>query len=138
MVMSRRFPVEEFERLIRWRVEELVRGISRDVSGIVEEALDDPVIDAVVAGIVPLTPAMQTLPPGEGHRESILDPGSIARLLPAVAAATDKPLLAVVDSGVLFDPLADALQAGGLPVFRSADRAVRALGRWVGEKQKRA
>ena len=105
---------------------------------IVEEALDDPVIDAVVAGIVPLTPAMQTLPPGEGHRESILDPGSIARLLPAVAAATDKPLLAVVDSGVLFDPLADALQAGGLPVFRSADRAVRALGRWVGEKQKRA
>jgi acyl-CoA synthetase (NDP forming) len=101
---------------------------------IIEEALDDPTIDGVVAGIVPLTPAMQTLAPSEDYHESILDPGSIARLLPEVAAASDKPLLAVVDSGVLFDPLADALQAGGLPVFRSADRAVRALGRWVDVK----
>ena len=103
---------------------------------IIEEALDDDAIDGVVAGIVPLTPAMQTLVPGDDHHESILDPGSIARLLPDVAAASDKPLLVVVDSGVLFDPLADALQAGGLPVFRSADRAVRALGRWVGQKQR--
>jgi len=103
---------------------------------IIEEALDDDAIDGVVAGIVPLTPAMQTLVPGDDHHESILDPGSIARLLPDVAAASDKPLLAVVDSGVLFDPLADALQAGGLPVFRSADRAVRALGRWVAQKQR--
>ena len=101
---------------------------------LIEEALDDPAIDAVVAGIVPLTPAMQTLAPGEGNRESILDPGSIARLLPEVATASDKPLLAVIDSGVLFDPLADALQTGGLPVFRSADRAVRALCRWVDVK----
>jgi len=103
-------------------------------ANIIEEALDDPTIDGVVAGIVPLTPAMQTLAPGEDHHESILDPGSIARLLPEVAAASDKPLLAVVDSGVLFDPLANVLQAGGLPVFRAADRAVRALGRWVDVK----
>lgn len=103
---------------------------------IIEEALDDDAIDGVVAGIVPLTPAMQTLAPGEDHHESILDPGSIARLLPDVVAASDKPLLVVVDSGVLFDPLADALQAGGLPVFRSADRAVRALCRWIDVKSK--
>ena len=103
---------------------------------IIEEALDDDAIDGVVAGIVPLTPAMQTLAPGDDHHESILDPGSIARLLPDVAAASDKPLLVVVDSGVLFNPLADALQTGGLPVFRSADRAVRALGRWVDVRTK--
>ena len=81
-----------------------------------------------VAGIVPLTPAMQTLAPRRGPPR--VHPRSRApspSLLPDVAAASDKPLLAVVDSGVLFDPLADALQAGGLPVFRSADRAVRAL-----------
>ena len=50
MVMSRRFPVEEFERLIRRRVEELVRGISRDVSGIVEEALESvkPAVKQVI------------------------------------------------------------------------------------------
>ncbi len=105
-------------------------------AALVAAALDDETADAVVAGIVPLTPAMQTLPFGEGHRESILDPSSIANLLPQVAAASDKPLVAVVDSGVLFDALANTLQSGGLPVFRSADRAVRALARWVDVKKR--
>jgi acyl-CoA synthetase (NDP forming) len=93
--------------------------------------LEDDTVDAVVAGIVPLTPAMQTLPPADERHESILDPQSIANLLPEVAATSNKPLVAVIDSGVLFDPLADALQRGGLPVFRAADRAVRALARWI-------
>ena len=97
----------------------------------VTEILADPAVDAVVAGIVPLTPAMQTLAPGEGHRESILDPGSVAQRLPEIAATADKPLVVVIDSGALFDPLAAALEKRGLPVFRKADRAVRALCRWV-------
>jgi acyl-CoA synthetase (NDP forming) len=102
----------------------------------VTEILGDGSIDAAVVGIVPLTPALQTLAPGEGHQESILDPGSIAQLLPSVAATSDKPLVAVVDSGVLFDPLVNALRSGGLPVFRSADRAVRALCTWVDLKRR--
>jgi acyl-CoA synthetase (NDP forming) len=100
------------------------------------EILGDDGIDAAAVGIVPLTPALQTLAPGQGHRESILDPGSIAQLLPASAKASEKPVVAVIDSGTLFDPLATALRAGGLPVFRSADRAVRALCRWVDVKSK--
>jgi len=100
------------------------------------EVLGDRGIDAAVVGIVPLTPAMQTLAPGEGHRESIHDPGSIAQLLPAAVAASDKPVVAVIDSGVPFDPLVQALRSGGLPVFRSADRAVRALCKWVDVKRK--
>jgi len=95
---------------------------------------EDDEVDVVAAGIVPLTPAMQTLPPGEGHSESINHPESIARKLPEVAAATSKPLVAVVDSGVRFDPLAGELTAAGLPVFRSADRAVRVLCKWVNTK----
>jgi len=101
----------------------------------IAEVLADPGVDAAVIGVVPLTPALQTLPPGDGHAESILDPGSIARRLPRAAAASDKPVVAVVDSGRLFDPLADALRRGGLPVFRSADRAVRTLCRWVDRKR---
>jgi len=100
------------------------------------EVLGDRGIDAAVVGIVPLTPAMQTLAPGEGHRESIHDPGSIAQLLPAAVAASDKPVVAVIDSGVPFDPLVEALRAGGLPVFRAADRAVRALCKWVDVKRR--
>jgi acyl-CoA synthetase (NDP forming) len=102
----------------------------------VTEILGDGSIDAAVVGIVPLTPALQTLAPGEGHHESILDPGSIAQLLPGAAAASDKPVVAVVDSGVLFDPLVNALRSGGLPVFRSADKAVRALCKWIDLKSK--
>ncbi len=100
------------------------------------EVLGDRNVDAAVVGIVPLTPAMQTLAPGEGHRESINDPGSIAQLLPGAVSSSDKPVVAVVDSGVLFDPLVNALRSGGLPVFRSADRAVRALCKWVDLKRK--
>ena len=80
---------------------------------------------------VPLTPALQTLPPGADHRESIYDAGSIAQRLPLAAAESDKPVVAVIDAGSLFDPLADELRARGLPVFRSADRAVRSLCKWV-------
>ena len=93
-------------------------------------------IDVAVVGIVPLTPALQTLPPGEDHAESIHSPTSIARLLPRAAVASEKPVVAVIDSGELFDPLAEALKADGLPVFRSADRAVRALCRWVDIKRR--
>ena len=100
------------------------------------EVLGDRNVDAAVVGIVPLPPAMQTLAPGEGHRESINDPGSIAQLLPGAVSSSDKPVVAVVDSGVLFDPLVNALRSGGLPVFRSADRAVRALCKWVDVKRK--
>jgi acyl-CoA synthetase (NDP forming) len=104
-------------------------------ASLIESVLGDRDVDAVVAGIIPLTPAMQTLEQDEGHRESIDDPGSIAQLLPQIAAVSSKPLVAIVDSGDLFDPLAETLLAGNLPVFRSADRAVRALARWVDVKR---
>ncbi len=99
-----------------------------------ETILADEGVDLLVAGIVPLTPAMQTLAPGEGHREDVHDDASIARRLPRVAAASGKPVLAVVDSGERFDAMAGVLEEGGLPVFRAADRAVRVLTRWVDVK----
>lgn len=101
---------------------------------LVDVILACPEVDVMVAGIVPLTPAMQTLGAGDAHHESVDDPASIARRLPAVAAAHDTPLVAVVDSGRLFDPMAEVLESGGLPVFRSADRAVRVLCKWVDSK----
>lgn len=105
-------------------------------SDMVVEILHDPGIDAVVVGIVPLTPALQTLPAAEHHEESIESTTSIARLLPRAAAASEKPVIAVVDAGELFDPFAEALKSRGMPVFRSADRAVKALCRWVDVKRR--
>lgn len=98
--------------------------------------LDDSNIDGAMVGIVPLTPALQTLPGDPGSRESVLNPGSICQILPQVAREKGKPVVVVIDSGDLFDPMEDALEAAGLPVFRSADRAMRALCRWMELKVK--
>ena len=36
--------------------------------------------------------------------------------------------MTVVDAGPRYDPLARRLEAGGIPTFRTADAALRALG----------
>lgn len=82
-------------------------------------------VDALVVGVVPLTAQLRTTP-GE-----LADPRSLASALPRLSASSGKPLVAVIDSGPLYDPLVRALRAGGLPVFRSADRALRMLGRYL-------
>lgn len=104
---------------------------------LVDTILADHAVDVMAVGIVPLTPALQTLAPGQGHRESVHSDRSIARLLPKVAADHDTPVVAIVDSGTLFDPMVGVLEAGGLPVFRAADRAVRVLCRWVDVRLRR-
>lgn len=63
--------------------------------------------------------------------EDLLTAQSLARTLPSLFAATKKPVVVVVDAGRLYDPFVRALEAGGLPVFRAADEAVRALGAWL-------
>jgi acyl-CoA synthetase (NDP forming) len=87
--------------------------------------LDADEVDAVVVGVVPLTAALKTLP-GE-----IEDPGSLANRIPRLFAEADKPIIAVVDSGPRYDPLVRALRLGGVPVFPSADQAIRSLGRYL-------
>jgi len=98
---------------------------------VIQALIEDPNVDAVVAAIVPLSPVMQTLPEGILPHESVTSDASIARRLPRLAARYDKPLVAVVDSGKLYDLLAETLEEGGLPVFRSSDRAVWTLGKYL-------
>ncbi len=51
----------------------------------------------------------------------------MAALLVDLWHRTTKAWVAIVDGGPLYDPLVAALEAGGIPVFRTADRAMRAL-----------
>ena len=90
----------------------------------------DPQVDAGVISCVPLTPALNTLAAGEGHNEDVARADSAASRLVELARASEKPWVAVVDSGELFDPMARVLRAGGIPVFREADRATRLLSIW--------
>jgi acyl-CoA synthetase (NDP forming) len=136
------------ETLVKYRLEGLVdvknpldvtpMATDAAFADLIRTMLDDGGVDLLVAGVVPLTPAMQTLPPGPAHRESLDSPQSIARLLPEIAAVQTKPVAAVLDAGEWFDPLAQRLEQGGVPVFRAADRAVRVLCKYVDVKVRNA
>jgi hypothetical protein len=81
-----------------------------------------------------MTPAEQTLPAGEGHREDFLRPESFARRIVEIFRATDKPFVVCLDAGELYTPLAVFLEDSGIPVFRRSDEAVRFLREYVGRK----
>ena len=89
--------------------------------------LADPDVDVGVVGIVPLTAALQTLPPGTGHGEDLAAPGAIADRLVDLWVDTSKAWVAIVDGGPLYEPFIAVLEAAGIPVFRTADRALWAL-----------
>ncbi len=87
--------------------------------------MEDAEIDAVIVGAVPLTPQLATT-----AAELEKSPG-LTTLLPKLLAESSKPLVAVIDAGQPYDAMANAIRAGGVPVFRSADQAVRSLGRYL-------
>ncbi len=91
----------------------------------------DPNVDAVVVGLDPLSPAMRTLAACETRQYNFDEPGSIAYEMPTLMASLDKPVVGVVDAGRLYDPLVDKLVDQGMAVFRSSDRAVRALAMYI-------
>ena len=93
--------------------------------------LDDPNVDCGLAGIVPLTGAMNTLAAGGGHAEDVTRGDSVAGRYGRIMRETDKPWIAVVDSGTLYDPLVAELESRGVPTFRTADRALRMLNLWL-------
>jgi acyl-CoA synthetase (NDP forming) len=97
----------------------------------VQYLAEDANVDAVVVGLDPLSPAMRTLAECEAQCYNFDQPGTIAYELPKLAASLAKPVVGVVDGGGLYDPLVQELVGKGLPVFRSSDRAVRALAMYI-------
>lgn len=97
---------------------------------VIETLLADDTTDAVIAALVPLTPLLQ-VPTGDTGQNGLASDAGIAANICAIASRYSKPLIIIVDSGPLFDPLAGAFQDGGLAVFRSADQAVWVLGKYI-------
>jgi acyl-CoA synthetase (NDP forming) len=97
---------------------------------VVRAVLEDPGVSAAVVGCVPMTGALQTLAAGQGHAEDLTRPNGIVARLTRVAHECGKAWIAVVDAGPLYDPMAHALEAEGIPTFRTADRAIRLFGRY--------
>ena len=103
-------------------------------AALAEAILAAPEVDVGVVGVVPLTAALRTLPRAiavgsqpPAHDEDLVAPDAVAALLVDLWRRTTKAWVAVVDAGPPYDPFVDALEAGGIPVFRTADRATRTL-----------
>ena len=82
-------------------------------------------IDVGVIGCAPLTAALNTLAPMASHRENVYRDDAVAMRLARVKDETVKAWIVVIDSGSLYDAMAEALEARGVPVFRTADRALK-------------
>ncbi|MEN6297480.1 MAG: hypothetical protein ABFC92_05985, partial [Rectinema sp.] len=94
-------------------------------------ALFDPDSDLGIVGIVPLTGMMNSLPANpSAHNEDITREDSLALRYGKLVGETDKPFVAVVDAGPLYDPLCLELEKRGIVVFRTADRALKMLELW--------
>jgi acyl-CoA synthetase (NDP forming) len=87
--------------------------------------LGDDNVDIGIVGCVPMTGALNTLEPGQGHTENFNDDGSIVNLIARLREVTSKAWIAVVDGGPSYDAMAAALQNRGVPTFRTIDRALR-------------
>jgi acyl-CoA synthetase (NDP forming) len=93
--------------------------------------LEDSHVDAIIIAIVPLTPILHTLPDEFVPTETFSADQSIIRRIARLNDHSTKPLVMVVDSGPLYDYMANAFEQQGLPVFRSADQAVWVLGKYI-------
>lgn len=94
-----------------------------------EAMLEDPDVDALLVSPIPVTPALDNLPPDLAgtHSENIYAAGSLPQELLRLFRQTQKPMVVSVDSGRLYDDFVTVLQRGGIPVYRKIDRASRAL-----------
>ena len=91
----------------------------------------EPEVDAVVVGLDPTSPMVRSLQKSARPGFDIDSPESIVQTLPVLVASCPKPIVAFIDGGALFDPMADKLMAQGVCILRSSERATRALVRYT-------
>jgi len=94
--------------------------------------LADDNVDIGIVGCVPMTGALNTLEPGQGHSESLYDEDSIVSRIARLRQTTSKAWIAVVDGGPLYDAMAAVLQRHDVPTFRTMDRALRVFEKYCG------
>lgn len=88
-------------------------------------------VDSVVVGLDPTSPMVRSLQKSARPGFDIDSPDSIVQTLPTLVASCAKPIVAFIDGGALFDPMADKLMEKGVCIFRSSERATRSLARYT-------
>ncbi len=99
------------------------------IAGVVRTALSSDEFSGAVVSMVPLTPSMNTLPKGGSWPDDLEK--SFLKGAAEAAREARKPLIFCVAAGTLYEPYCAHAQKLGVPVFRSADRALRLYGRYL-------
>ncbi|MHB0996873.1 MAG: acetate--CoA ligase family protein [Elusimicrobiales bacterium] len=99
------------------------------IGGVVKAALASDEFSGAVVSMIPLTAMMNTLPKGGAYPDDLEK--SFLKGAAAAARSAKKPLVFVVGSGTRYEPYCDYAQSLGVPVFRSADRAVRMYAKFL-------
>lgn len=89
--------------------------------------LNDENSDCAIVSNVASTSTQENLPPGPGHDENIENGGSHPKTLIRIFEESDKPIVVCMNEGEIYDPAVKMMEAGGIPVFRKIDRAMRAM-----------
>jgi acyl-CoA synthetase (NDP forming) len=100
--------------------------------GVMEALLADDQVDLAVFGIVPLTGALNTLAPGEGHLEDFRSESSVIAQLVRLWRESSKPFVVVLDGGVSYAGALAFLNEQGIPAFSKMDEALHVLNAVVG------
>lgn len=100
----------------------------------IHAVLQDHNVDVGIIGCVPLTGALNTMLPGDNHPEDLRKENSIVHRMIRLKATVSKAWIAVVDGGPLYDAMAATLESGGVPTFRTADRAIRMFDVYCGHQ----
>jgi acyl-CoA synthetase (NDP forming) len=104
----------------------------------IRAVMDDEMVEAGLIGCVPLTVALNTMSAGPLHKEDIQREDSVAMRMARLKDEIEKPWVAVIDAGAIYDPMAGLLEANNIPVFRTADRAARIFNIYCAEQLSRA
>ena len=92
---------------------------------------EDPNVDAVVVGLDPISPMMMTLKECSRPGFDIANENSIANTLAKLAAESEKPIIGIIEGGVLYEPFAEQLMNQEVCTFRATERGVQALVRYI-------
>ena len=96
---------------------------------VVRAILSDKNVDAGIISIVPETAMLTTLDGIEN--EDIHDERSVANHLIRIRRETHKPFIVPIESGRLYEPMRELLQANDVPVFHLVDEATRTFGKYL-------
>ncbi|MBF0377581.1 MAG: acetate--CoA ligase family protein [Desulfamplus sp.] len=92
---------------------------------------EDANVDAIVLSIAPLSPSIKTLDNRQFPIYDMNAEDSILHRVINLVAQTEKPIIAVVDGGVLYEPLRSSLMDNGISVFTVCDRAIAAISLYI-------